>query len=553
MRRLFFLTLFALFLSNSPSWANNNLTIGITQYPATLHPTIDSMLAKTYILGMSQRPFTLYDENWQLQCMLCTELPSFENGRAKFETRPDGTKTIAATYTIQEKATWADGTPITTKDVLFSWEVGKHPQSGVSNFELYAQDITNITPIDDKNFTLHFDKVTCDFAAIDDFRILPEHLERSVFQADPVNYKERTLYNTDPTNPGLYFGPYTIQKADAGVGFKLVKNQYWWGKKPYFDTINVKIIENTAALSANLLSGEIDYISGELGLMVEQALSLEKRLNRSHPNQYHVTYKPGLIYEHIDLNLDNPILKDNRVRQALLYAINRKAISEQLFSGKQPVAHSNINPLDDVYFNDIKKYDFNPSKANQLLDEAGWQKHADGFRYKKGQKLSLQQSTTAGNKSRELVQQAIQSDWKAVGIASPIQNQTPRVLFGQTLREREFKDTLMYAWLSAPRNIPRTTLHSTMIPSKGNNFAGQNYVGYQNPELDQVLDDLETVCEPTANRLLWQKLQKTYADALPALPLYFRAEPFIIPTRLKGIKPTGHQYPTTYWIENWTY
>jgi peptide/nickel transport system substrate-binding protein len=485
--------------------------------------------------------------------MLCEKLPNFEDGSAIIETHTDGTKGIAATFTIQKGARWGDGVPITTKDVLFSWDVGKHPQSGVSNFELYAHDIIDITMLDDRRFTLHFDKVTCNYQSIDDFRILPDHLERTIFEKDPKTYKDRTLYNSDITNSGLYFGPYLITQAVPGVSFTLKRNPYWWGKKPEFKTISIRVIENTAALSANLLSGEVDYIAGELGLMVEQALSLEKRLKRSHPDQYHVLYKPGLVYEHIDLNLDNPKLTDLRLRQALLYGINRDAISQQLFSGHQPVATSSINPLDvTIYTDDVTQYAYNPKKAEILLDQSGWIKKDDGFRYNtQGEKLIIEQITTAGNKSRELVQQAIQSNWKAIGIDSKIENQTPRVLFGQTTRMSKFKDTTMYAWMSGPKNIPRTTLHSTMIPTEKNNYAGQNYVGYNNPNMDKILDDLETVCDPAPRAVLWKKLQKIYTDDLPALPLYYRANSYIIPNWLTGIIPTGHQYPTSFWIENW--
>ena len=151
--------------------------IGITQFPSTLHPNIDSMAAKSYVLGMTQRPFTAYDHDWELICMLCTELPTFENGKAVREplrkgqrAQADGRDGIALTYTIQPEATWGDGTPVTTEDVLFTYEVGKHPQSGITNAELYRR-ILGIDVIDDKTFVMHVDRVTFDYNAINDFRV----------------------------------------------------------------------------------------------------------------------------------------------------------------------------------------------------------------------------------------------------------------------------------------------------------------------------------------------------------------------------------------------
>ena len=72
----------------APDDARDVLTIGMSQFPSTLHPSIDSMLAKSYVLGLTQRPFTTYDQNWELVCLLCTELPTLENGKERRTSRP---------------------------------------------------------------------------------------------------------------------------------------------------------------------------------------------------------------------------------------------------------------------------------------------------------------------------------------------------------------------------------------------------------------------------------------------------------------------------------
>src|SRR5436305_11033258 len=117
----------------------DSLSIGITQFPATLNPNIDVMAAKSYVLGLSLRPFTVYDADWKLTCLLCTELPSISNGLAVPLDLPGGKKGIDLTYTIRADAKWADGTPVTTEDVRFTYEVGRNTQSGVSNAELYRR------------------------------------------------------------------------------------------------------------------------------------------------------------------------------------------------------------------------------------------------------------------------------------------------------------------------------------------------------------------------------------------------------------------------------
>ncbi len=527
--------------------AKPNLVIGITQYPATFHPNIDSMLAKSYVHGLTRRPITTTDANWKVICMLCKTLPTLENGGAVLEKTPGGKDGIAVTYKILATAKWGDGTPITVDDVIFTWEVGKHPQSGVSAQEGYRR-ILSIDRIDDKSFTLHVDRRTFDYNDISSLNLLPAHIDRAKFQ-DPAAYRTQTAFDTDANNPGLYMGPYIMTTQKTGSHMVFEQNPHWWGKKPAFDKITVRVIENTATLEANLLSGGVDMISGELGLSVDQALAFEKR----HGKKFNIIYKPGLIYEHIDLMLDNPILKDQRVRQALMYALDRKAISEQLFGGKQPVAHSSVNPLDWVFDENVPTYPFDITKAKTLLDEAGWSKKVKDIRMNTaGEPLRFDIMTTAGNRTRELVQQVLQSQWKAAGIDVRIKNEPARIFFGETVTKRKFDAMAMFAWISAPESVPRTTLHSDDIPTAENNWAGQNYTGYKNPEMNALLEVIETELDRDKREVLWHRLQNIYATDLPALPLYFRANAFILPKWLSGITPTGHQFPTTLWVEDWT-
>ena len=524
-----------------------DLTIGINQFPSNLHPNIDSMAAKSYVLGLTQRPLTVYDQEWQLMCMLCTELPTFENGKAVTEARPDGTQGVAVTFTIRPDATWGDGVPITTRDVLFTWEVGRHAQSGVGNAEMYRR-IWQIDVIDDKTFTIHDEKLTFNYNAYNDFRVLPEHLERAVFEADPATYRNRTLFDTAPTNPGLAFGPYRIAEVAPGSQILLERNPTWWGPAPAFDRIVVKAIENTTALEANLLSGEVDMVEGALGMSLDQALAFERR----NGDRFQVHYQPGLVYEHMDVMLDSPALQDARVRQALLYGLDRQAISDRLFAGRQPVADTSVHPLDWVHTDQVHHYDFDPDKAAALLEAAGWAPGPDGIRRNAaGEPLRVELMTTAGNRTRELIQQVAQGQWRQIGVDTVIRNEPARVFFGETTSRRRFTGLALFAWISSPENVPRSTLHSQEIPNEANGWSGQNYTGYRNPRMDELLGAIEVELDRDKRRLLWEELQRIYAEDLPALPLFFRADAHVWPTWLHGIRPTGHMAPVTLWVEEW--
>jgi peptide/nickel transport system substrate-binding protein len=524
-----------------------DLVIGINQFPSNLHPNVDSMAAKSYVLGLTQRPLTTYDQRWELVCMLCTELPTLENGKAVTEDAPAGKHGVALTYTIRPDATWGDGTPITTRDVQFTWEVGRHPKSGIANAELYRR-IWRIDLVDGKTFTLHDEKLDFSYNAINDFRLLPEHLERPVFESDPGTYRNRTLFDTDPTNPGLAFGPYRIARISPGSQILLERNPTWWGETPAFERIVIKAIENTTALEANLLSGEVQMIEGSLGLSLDQALAFERR----NGERFQVFYKPGLVYEHMDVMLENPTLADVRVRQALLYGLDRAAISERLFAGRQPVADTSVHPLDWIHTDELQHYAFDFAKAAALLDDAGWKVGADGMRRNTaGEPLRIELMTTAGNRTRELIEQVAQGQWRQLGVETTIRNEPARVFFGETTSKRRFAGLSLFAWISSPENVPRTTLHSKEIPSEANGWSGQNFTGYRNPHVDELLDAIEIELDRDRRAALWHELQRIYAQDLPALPLFFRADAHIWPRWLEGVEPTGHLAPVTLWVEQW--
>ena len=524
-----------------------DLVIGITQFPSTLHPIIDSMLAKSYVLGLVRRPMIVYGHDWKHACMLCTEVPSIEGGTAAIEPLPGGGEGMAVSYALDPRAKWGDGTPITTRDVVFTWEVGRHPQSGVAAHSYYLR-VLSIDVHDEHRYTVHYDRLDYDYPTVGAFTLLPEHLERDIFEEDPATYRNRTRYETEPGHPGLYHGPYRITEVARGSHIRFERNPEWWGREPYFERIVVRTIENTVALEANLLSETVDFIAGELGLPINQAIAFEER----HGDRFVVEYQPGLIYEHLTPSFDNPILRDPRVRRALLTGLDRAAISERLFGGRQPVADTNVNPLDWVHFEATRKHSYDPGAAGALLDAAGWTPGEDGIRRNgAGEPLRLELMTTAGDRTRELVEQVIQSQWRELGVDVRIRNEPPRVFFGDTVARRKFTGFAMFAWISSPEGSPRGVLHSEEIPRPENGWSGNNVAGYVNPEADRLTDAIEVELDRERRRALWAELQSLYAEDLPALPLYFRANAHIRPKWLAGVRPTGHQFSSTMWVEEW--
>jgi len=530
------------------AYAKDDLVIGVAQFPSNLHPNIDSEVIKSYVIGFANRKVTAFDKDWKNSCLLCAELPTVDNGLAKIEDLGDGKQGMAVTIKLKPELKWGDGAPVMAKDLEFTAKVGNDPASGFSNNHPWDR-VGSVDVVDDHTAVVHLKGVDVSYNEWDE--LLPEHIEGPIYakSAAAGDYIKQTAFNRAPTTPGLWNGPFLMTGYQSGVQVVLEPNPHWAGAKPGLKRIVIKLIENTAALQANLLSGDVDMAPGDApALTIDQVLALQKQK----PDQFDYLFKPSLNYEHIDFKIENPILADVRVRRAMIHAVDRETMVKRLFEGKQPVAATWVNPLDPNYSKDTAIYPYDPGKAKALLAEAGWTPGPDGVcRNAKGDRLSVEFVTTAGNRLRELQQQVLQSQWKAACIEVSIHNEPARTLFGETLKQRKYTGMVMYAWSSPVGASPRRTLGSDQIPTAANNYGGSNSIAFNDKQMDIDIARAETELEPEKQKPLWVEMQRIYADQVPVLPLFFRSEQYVLPKWLKGFVPTGHGDPSPLWAENW--
>ncbi len=544
---------------------NNELKIGISQEFENFNPLISNMMATTYMSTMTMRTLDTIDADGKWVPQLAKSIPTIENGQAQIK-KVNGKNTVVAVWEILDNAMWGDGTPITCEDFIFTNKVAMSPNVSVADKETYSQVAKIETDkANPKKCTFTYDKIRWDFTQLGTFKVLPKHLEEPVwkkFGSIKEGYEKNSLYTKEPTNPGLYHGPYLVSEIQLGDHVTFVPNPKFFGEAPKIKKIIVKLIPNTGTMEANLRSGTIDLISS-MGLALDQALAFDKKIKEEKLG-YSVLFQPSAVYEHIDLNLDNPILKDVRVRKALHYAINKEDLTTALFEGKQQPAIHNLTPKDPWFTDDPTKitvYKYNKRESERLLDEAGWKVGADGIRTKKMKnakgkeeetRLSFSIMTTAGNKTRELVQVYLQNNWKNVGIEVQAKNEPARVFFGETTKKRKFDAMALFAWVSSPESSPKGTFHSSKIPTAKNGFSGQNQMGWVNANVDKLTDALDLEMKHEKRVELVHQILKYYTDEVPVLPLYYRSDVAVIPTQIKGYRLTGHQFPETNEVEKWT-
>lgn len=526
--------------------AKDSLVIGVAQFPNSLSPVIGSQTVQDYTIALAQRPITTYDQTGKIVCLLCVEVPSLENGLVVREDHPGG-QGLAVTIRLRPGLAWGDGVPLTARDLAFTWKIANDPASGFSNVHPWTR-ASRVDVLDDQSAVLHLDQTITSFALWD--QILPQHLEGPVYDAGHAagDYINHTLYNRDPLNPGLWNGPFIVAAYRSNDSVQFAPNPHWAGRAPGFKTVIVRLLENTAALQANLLSGDVDMTPSGIGLSIDQAIALQKQ----YPGRFRFNYRPALSYEHIDLQFANPILRDLRVRQALLYGIDVRGIVAKLFGEYGDPAITFINGIDPHFIKDLPTYAYNPERARSLLDDAGWHPGPDGVRRDdKGERLSFEFATTSGNRVRELTQQVMQSQWKAIGIEVAIKNQPSRSFFGQLLKKREFTGMVEFASTLEVNLSPITRLGSAFIPSEANNWGGQNYSGISDSELDALLTASQYELDPVKQQAQWTAMQRIYSEKLLGLPLYFRTDPDVLPPWLKDYVATGKEVQQTYWAEDW--
>ncbi|WP_420241214.1 peptide ABC transporter substrate-binding protein [Roseiterribacter gracilis] len=514
----------------------HTLRIAVTQFPNNLHPAIGDDMAKSLVLAPARPQLVGYDSKLEPVCLACEGAPRIERNGANDD----------VVLTLRDGLAWDDGVKVGLDDFAFTLEVGRASASGIVHGSLYRDEIVGITARDARTIVLQRNGHRCDAAALP-IHLLPAHIERPVFLANPDDYRAATRFDTAPATPGLSWSAYRVERLEPGERLLLARNPHWPGPPAFFDRLIVSVRGSGAALRASLLAGEVDLVPGEAGLGTEQALEIEQR----HSDRFQVLWQDTLAFSRLTWPLDDPRFADLRVRRALAYGLDRDALLRTVLAGKAKAATSSTSPIL-PYAANVESYGHDPARANALLEEAGWRRGTDGVRRdKNGKRLEFEIVTTAGNRERELAVQVIAADWGKLGVAAHIRLVEPRVLFGEMLPKRTIAGVALTHYVQEPDVPPRALRHSSSVPDDTNGHAGVNFSGYRSPQMDALLDQLATVCDPAARAQVWRALQQLEAAELPDLPLWFAQRPTIAAKWLQSIEPVPSVPYGTAWAFRW--
>jgi len=424
------------------------------------------------------------------------------------------------TFKLKSGVTWHDGQPLTAEDVKFTMDAVLDPNVNASGRGVVSSiDSTEVVDDQTVKFVLKYPFASLPIMLGYNKPIVPKHLLEGQDLNEPAEFLRKPIGT----------GPFKFQEFVQGSHLAVEANPDYFEGAPLLDGIIFKIIPDGNARVAQVRSGEIDFTVIEPAQI--DALSGVDNVE--------IRYVPQVNYYFFAINHSSPKMQDVRVRQALVYAINRQAIVDQVLKGHGKVATGPINPLLGPYYNpDVPTYDYDPERAAALLEEAGWTKGSDGILTNaQGEKLTIRFNGPKGYPAMEQVITYAQQEYQKLGIQVTLEIVDWPVHLDM-YHNLEY-DLLMEWWITPPDADLYDHYHSE---------SSSNWWAYKNPEIDDLI--VKARSEPDEQRRieLYHELQRKLAEDVPVVYLYYPEEIQAMSTRTKDLPAMGYRDALT-WME----
>ncbi|MEA2662612.1 MAG: peptide/nickel transport system substrate-binding protein [Chloroflexota bacterium] len=443
-----------------------------------------------------------------------------------WETSSDG---LAWTFHLREGVKWSDGQPFTADDVAFTFnDIVLKKELGAQNAGNFSA-VSSVTVVDPK--TVRFN-LTRRFAALASFLgynagMVPKH----ILAADPL--KTNTFNKGIPVTTG----PFKVEKYAAGQGITLVRNENYFGPKPYLDRIFFTVIPDVNTQLAQALSGEIQ------AMVLDNKAAVARVKSASN-----LTVAPRALVQYwwLALNQDDERFRDVRVRQAFVYAIDRKAIIDSVFLGYASIANTAITPALKAYYDSSfeSRYPRDLDKAKALLTEAGWTAGADGVLTKGGKPFKFTMITDGPLFGA--VSALVQQDLKKVGVVADLNTVDFTTYRDSVYVTKNY--TAAVSWWVYPSDPDVFPYYHSSTADKGFNIPK-----YRDPKLDDLLTQGQSAADLEGRKTAYKQLQTYLADNLPYLYLWYPQEVDVLSASLRGVAELnlrdGMHYIGEWWLK----
>jgi peptide/nickel transport system substrate-binding protein len=445
------------------------------------------------------------DARGQPQPILAEALPSLENGT--WTVRPDNT--METVWKIRPASRWQDGRPIVPSDFLLAWQVINDTGMPVSGRAVESL-ISDIEIPDERTLVLVWKELYIGANEMngDTLPPLPNHLIGDLYRNDKQAFIDSDYWTADYIGAG----PFQVEQWDPVNN--LIVSQAHQGYalgRPKIDRIRLVFYADEQTMLTNVMAGAIDVI---VSPAITTPSSVVLKDSWESQGSGRVSYSPGLLdvgaFQLREVPNAQRALRDKRVRQALVYATDRQAAVDTMPPGVLIPADYPIALTDLMYpavQRAVPKYDYNPARAEQLLDSAGWPRGAGGVR-RNADGDNLDVSIMASGSESGLLTTIMADYWKRVGVDA-----STMAIPGARALDREFVSSHsgVYYKPLIPQWI-RVDWVSEQIPSPATRFLGRNTGGYGSPEMDVLIRRVQTTLDPRERERYVVELLATWQE-----------------------------------------
>jgi peptide/nickel transport system substrate-binding protein len=483
--------------------AGDSIIVGSIGDARTLIPILASDSASADICGLVFNGLVKYDKDINLVGELAESWQVADNN-------------LAIIFKLRSDVRWQDGVKFSAADVEFTYKKlidpkVRTPYSG--DFE----KVESLEVLDDYTLKVTYKEPFSPGMASWGMWIMPKHiLEKEDFN--------KTRFSRNPVGTGPYrFGLWKTQE-------KIILDAYqdYFEGSPHIDRYIYRIIPDEATLFLELQVEGVDFS----GLTPFQyRYQTDTKFFRNTFNRYRY---PSFGYTYLGFNLQHPLFKDIRVRQALDYAIDKEEIIKGILFGLGRISTGPFLPESWAYNKDVTVRYFNPGRARQLLESAGWLDHdADGWLDKDGKVFEFTIITNQGNDQRKAVAEIIQRRLHEIGVRVKIKIIEWSAFISEFIDKRKF-DAVLLGWSLSRDPDNYDIWHSSR--TKEGEF---NFVSYSNVQVDEFLVKARRTFNQDERARYYKKIHQIIYEEVPYIFLYVPDSLPVVHKRFHGIAPAS--------------
>ncbi len=470
-------------------------SIGDASY---LNPVLSSDSASSFINNLVFNGLVKYDKD----LMLTGDLAE------SWEVSDDG---LVINFTLREGVKWHDGEPFTSDDVLYTYRMLTATGTRTPHSSRFDR-VRSVDAPDDYTVRVEYSEPYAPALESWGMGIIPRHL----FEGEDIN---TTPLNRSPVGTG----PYRFVNWRPDDRVILEANPEYFEGEPRISRVIYKVIPDQAVQFMELRRGSVDWMSPTPDQWVSET-GRESFLEEFNRFRY-----PSFQYTYMGYNLENELFSDLRVRKAINYAVDKESLIDAVLQGLGGEATGPYPPHSWAFNPDIKDAGYNPEKALNLLEEAGWVKNSDGILEKDGRRFSFTLMTNQGNTMRAMTCEIIQAQLREIGMDVRVRIQEWSSFVHQYVDQRQF-DAIIMGWSLTVDPDNYSIWHSSQRGEGQYNFAG-----YVNPEVDRLLEKGRSVFDIEERQRIYRRIHAIIAAEQPYLFLYVPDSRSVIHRRFKNI------------------